>query len=305
MTVDRIAQARNDTEDGVQRKFSSSDIERCPPRFSKHLPAVRNLALESSGVHDGLAWVRLASGHTFYSYITHGSLRRQYPYVADTLPEAITEDTFLAAIDAAQRYVTDYAWPPKGLVRSGEDINIIEAGAYLGHKTVRFAEELAGPNGKVLAIEMVPDNCRILEKNILENGLDHIVDVLQVGISNTTGTHPIYSKGRQRNSLVPLSSLSDGQESTVNVDTLNNIIDGWNVRPVDLLFLTVNGAELKALEGFNPTNRDVRAVFVESLYSVDGQANAPLCAKLLDSAGYSTFDTGIPTRIVASRRPET
>ncbi len=60
----------------------------------------------------------------------------------DTIPEKISEETFLAAIDVVQRYRKDFVWHPE-LILDKPDNNIIEFGAYLGHKTLHMAEQLA------------------------------------------------------------------------------------------------------------------------------------------------------------------
>jgi hypothetical protein len=155
--AERLAEARGETVDQVRKRFSEEEIARCPRRFSKHLAAVRGAKLVRTGIRDGFAFAELDNGRVFYSFVSQRNHRNEYRYVADTLSDAITEETYLAAIDVVQRYLTDYAWPSDGLVPQGS-ANIIELGAYLGHKTIRFAEELAGEGGRILAAEMMPEN---------------------------------------------------------------------------------------------------------------------------------------------------
>lgn len=294
-----LADARGEAVEDVLRRFTAAEIERAP-KFSKHIPALRTADLESSGVEGDLAWVRLRNGRTFFSPITHPSLRRQYPYVADVLPAAVNEDTFLAAIDVVQRYITDFAWPPAGLVPEDGRANIIELGAYLGHKTIRFAEELSGSGGKVLAVEMMPDNCTILRRNIEANGFGDVIDVIPVGVWNEHSVKIGYSKGRQRNSIVPIDKLEDGERIEIRTETLDWIIDTWGVKPVDLVFVTVNGVEVEAIEGFSPSSHEVRAFFIAAPYLDKSRTtNATKCRDILAKHGYTLMDVGNPNRVVA------
>jgi FkbM family methyltransferase len=297
-SADRLAEARGETVDQVRKRFSEEEMAGCPRRFNRHLAAVRSAKLARTGVRDGLAFVELDNGRVFYSFLSKPARRKEYRYIADTLPEVITEDTYVAAIDVVQRYITDFAWPPDGLVPPGS-ANIIELGAYLGHKTIRFAEELAGDGGRILAVEMMPENCEILCRNVAENGLEKIIDVRAVGVWREAGTVQIYSKGRQRNSVLPIEKLEDGTRMLASVETLDQIIDDWGVSSIDLVFVTVNGAEIQVLEGFHPEGRDVRAFFVAAPYATSERPNSDVCMEMLDSKGYTIIAQDNQNRVVA------
>jgi len=297
--LERLAEARGETLDQVRKRFSEEEIARCPRRFSKHLAALRSAKLARTGVREGLAFAELDNGRAFYSFVSQRKHRNEYRYVADTLSNVITEETYLAAIDVVQRYITHPSWPPDGLVPPAS-ANIIELGAYLGHKTIRFAEELAGEGGRILAVEMMPENCAILRRNVVENEFEEIIDVRNVGVWRDTGTVEIYSKGRQRNSIVPIEKLQDGTRRLASVESLDRIIDDWGVKPVDLVFVTVNGAETQILESFHPEGRHVRAFFVAAPYSDTGERpNSEVCKELLSSKGYAIVDVGANSRVVA------
>lgn len=299
--VERLAYARNETVKQVEAKFTAEEVAKCPKGFTKHLNSVRDAALYDTGVDsDGLAWVQLKTGQIFYSPVSHKRARREYQYVQDTLQDCITEETYLAAIDVVQRYLTDFAWPPDGIVKR-DNGNIIELGAYLGHKTIRFAEELV-PNGKVLAVEMVPENCEILQKTIDANGLSGNVEVRCVGVWNEPGRVSVYSKGRQRNSILPIEKLADGERFEVEVTTLDNIVSDWPNKPVDLVFASVNGVEIEAIEGLIEEVRNVHGIFVAAPYSRGQKSNAKLCAEALSGKGYELIDVGNPHRVVGYKR---
>ena len=300
-----LARIRNEKIDDIVRRWSPKALELIPNSFSKHIPALINeKKIKVSGVDQGLAWVKLEDGMTFYSPITHPALRKQYNFVQDLMPESVTEDTFLAAIDVVQRYITDFTWPPNEVLRPSRDMRIIELGAYLGHKTLRFAKELASEGGgRVFAVEMMKENCDVLQKNIKANGLENIVEVLNVGVWNERKKIVGYSKGRQRNSIIPIDKLEDGDRVEFHADTLDGIIEKTKSDRIDLIFMTVNGVEREALSGFSKINH-VESFFIAAPYkgeSPDG-TNSSLCRDRLSEIGYDLIDVGNDNRVVAKRK---
>lgn len=296
-----LARARNENVECFISKFSAEDLKRCPKKFSKHLAALRDANILSTEIVDGLAKVHLENNKVFYSPITHASLRKEWKYVADTIPGSVSEDTYLAAIDVVQRYLTDYAWPPGNLL-SSNSCNIVELGAYLGHKTIRFAEEYALGGGGVLAVEMMPGNCEILKRTIRENNLSSVVDVKCVGVWNSSDSVEIYSKGRQRNSIVPISSLSSGEKYCIKAEPLNYILSQWGRKQIDLVFVSVNGAEVEILRGFDQNQANVRAFFIVSPYERNGYKCSDLCKAILSEKGYILSDGSNDSHVIAIKK---
>jgi hypothetical protein len=135
----------------------------------------------------------------------------------------------------------------------------------------------------------------------VENGFEKIVDLRNVGVWRQTGTVEIYSKGRQRNSIVPIDKFQDGTRMLASVESLDRISDDWGVKPIDLVFVTVNGAEAAILESFHPEGRDVRAFFVAAPYSGTGERpNSEVCRELLKSKGYAIVHVSNRDRVIAT-----
>ena len=151
---------------------------------------------------------------------------------------------------------------------------------------------------------MMPGNCEILRRNVIENGFGSVIEVRDVGVWHQPGTVQVFSKGRQRNSILPIEKLADGNRLLADVETLDQIIDRWNVHPIDLVFVTVNGVEVEALQGFHPQGRDVKAFFIAAPYSRGQTANADLCRTLLAECDYRLIDVGNSNRVVAERRTD-
>lgn len=298
-----LANIRGEDVPTLVNRFGSSNLDNLPTGFSKHLPAlISSNCIDATGVEGDLAWVRLSDGMKFFSPKTHPALHRQYKFVADLLPDSVTEESFLAAIDVIQRYVTDFTWPPTELLKSSKDMNIIELGAYLGHKTIRFANELAINGGRVYAVEMMPENCEILRRNVIENGLQKVIEVLDIGVWHEKGIKIGYSKGRQRNSIVPIDKLEDGQRVELHTDTLDGIIGMTTCEIIDLIFMTVNGVETNALQGFTKIEK-AKAFFIAAPYGGQSKegSNAEICARMLRQKSYKILDVGNVNRVVGIR----
>jgi precorrin-6B methylase 2 len=60
------------------------------------------------------------------------------------------------------------------LVQPGD--RVVDVGAHVGYFTL-LAARLCGPNGRVFAFEPHPDNFRLLERNIRENGAENVTAV--------------------------------------------------------------------------------------------------------------------------------
>jgi FkbM family methyltransferase len=292
-----IAKVREETPNDVLRRFSKTQLASAPRSFSKHIPALRQAKFLETGVRDGMAFARTPDGYIFYGYTSQNNHRRAYQFVRDLLPSTVTEDTFLVCLDVAQRYATDFTWPPEELLppKSG---TVVECGAYLGYKTIRFAKELV-PEGQVLAIEMMPNNTEILRRNIEENSLSHRVSIIEAGIWKEPGKLTVKGKGRQRNTLVKLEKLQDNTGIEVRVDTLDNLLNEWGIKPIDLLFLTVNGAEIEAIEGLCQCLPQVKGIFVAAPYERDGNPNSDICRVLLKERGCRILSSSNLNRVIA------
>lgn len=298
--AEKIAAVREETVDAVVARFGEDALHRAPGSFSKHIPSLRHLEIGDAGCEDGIAWVRLPDGHLLHSPESEPAHKRAFHFVRDLLPSVLDETTFLAGIDAVQRFANGLERIPDEL-RPPPDGRIVECGAYLGHKSIRFAESFV-PAGEVLAIEMMPRNVGILGRNVEANDLSGRVSIIEAGVWNEAGVIDVWGKGRQRNSLVPLEHIKVDTGVKARVDTLDRLLDEWGRPAIDLLYVTINGAEVEALEGLQRWWHRIRGVFIVSPYERDGIACADICRELLVSKGGRLIDVGVDT-IVAAANP--
>ncbi|GAG45275.1 unnamed protein product, partial [marine sediment metagenome] len=225
--LEMLAKIRSESPAETYERFGEKGIRRCPRQFSKHLPKLIGVEFTEAGVRDGLAYVAVPNGRIFYGHTSKRGHRRDYEYVKDLLCSKLDADTYLLSLDIVRRYLKYFTWFPKEIL-PGEGGVIVEAGAYLGHKTIRFIDDVVGVHGKVLAIEMMPDNVRILRRNIEENDLGDCIDVLEAGIWKESGQIRIRGKGRQRNTLVDLQKLEPDLNLTAQTYSLDTILGNWN-----------------------------------------------------------------------------
>ncbi len=298
--IKRLADIRQQSENEVADHFSREELEKTPKVFSQHIKSMYELPIVASGVEDGMPYVRLKNGRIFYGHLPAKSHLNQYYYVKDRLPAAIVGDAFLIALDVAVRYVRMWPWPPPE-VRPPRDGLIVECGAYLGHKTISFSDEFV-PDGRVIAIEMLPENVKVLQKNIEANGLSDKITVAPYGVWDEDKSLTLYSKGWQKNSLVDIGRL-DASKIEVPVRRIDTIMSecGVGEAPIDLVYVTVNGAEYQALCGLGDYWDQLKAAFVVSAYEVDGKSNNQLCRDILGQKGFKITDSRRPSPIIAKR----
>jgi FkbM family methyltransferase len=223
----------------------------------------------SSGVMGELAYVELDNGRKLYGYKSRKYVVRFYNSIADRSPATLTAHTYGCAVDVAYRYLRDLPYPRRFLPSRGG--TIAEIGAYLGHKTIKFVDDVVGNEGKVLAVEMMPDNFAILERNMQENNVRNVT-LKNVGVWNERQIKDVVGAGQQQNSLVTLDERqSFVSRGSIQTDTLDNILGEWDVPVIDFLNIRVNGAEIEVLQGLNAKLANVKVIFVAAQYSREGQ----------------------------------
>jgi FkbM family methyltransferase len=297
--VKSLATIREESPEQVMNRFSADQLALIPRSFSKHIPTLRkskSLFIET-GIQDKMAFARTYDGRIFYGYTSRKNHRRAYKFIQDLMPDPITEDTFLVCLDVVQRYATDFTWPPKEILPS-KNGTVVECGAYLGYKTIRFAQELV-PQGHLLAIEMMPDNVEILRQNIKANNLESRATVVEAGVWKESGEVLVKGKGRQRNTLVDLEKLEEDLGFKARVDKLDHFLAEWGIDPIDLLFITVNGAEIEAIQGLKEWLPKVKGLFIVALYKRDGKSNAMVCKELLQERGCEILASSNANRVIA------
>lgn len=292
-----LSKVRGEPIEVTFRKFGNN-IKKIPRSFSKHTVNVINADFVDAGVRDGMPYVKISDSRIFYGHFSNPNSRRAYEFLKDIVSPVLTSDTYLTALDVTHRYLTDFFWFPKELLPGTGGV-IVEVGAYLGHKTIRLIDDIVGTTGKVLAIEMMPDNVSVLRRNVEANGLEDCIDIVECGVWNKKGETVAMGKGRQRNSLISLEKLKPDFQIKVPTDSLDNILPSWCKDTIDLLILTVNGVEIEALQGLDKELNRVKIIFVAAPYSRDGKRNYDVCLEILKDKGCFILPQTTQSRIYA------
>lgn len=129
---------------------------------------------------------------------------------------------------------------------------LVDAGACYGFGALAYSR-MVGLEGRVISIEADPTIQKTFERNMAENKIRN-VDLVRCGVWNEPGELHLHVGAihRQDNSL---HSDVYPSEQTVSIPTrtLDSIIEEMDVDRVDHVSITVNTAEVEALEGLART----------------------------------------------------
>ncbi len=133
---------------------------------------------------------------------------------------------------------------------------VIECGAHHGGQTVLLSRWV-GAEGKVIAIEPIPENIAILKKNIELNGLTNVT-VIEKAVGSNCGKLSMHPR-----SNASVSSKEDSR-STINVEsvTLDSVAEEFNIAPT-FIKIDVEGYEYQILDGAKSIIKTTPAIFVE------------------------------------------
>lgn len=114
---------------------------------------------------------------------------------------------------------------------------ILDVGANIGIFSILVAGMC--PNGRIYAIEPIPDNCEILRRNIKLNKISNI-EILELALSDHDGHDEIYIDDRN---LGGNSFFIDGVPLKVKVITLESLIRTLNLERINLIKMDCEGSE--------------------------------------------------------------
>jgi len=161
---------------------------------------------------------------------------------------------------------------------------IIDCGAFIGIGAAAVAPLL--PDGQLIALEADARNARLLTLNTERNGLPN-VKALNRAIWKTHGETLDLATGEAQANTLRNDVYDGGGRQQVETASIDGLVAEFGLQRVDMLSLTVNGAEVEALEGAEATLSGHRPrVRLAGWYQRDGQNVAALCRPLLEKAGY-------------------
>lgn len=163
-----------------------------------------------------------------------------------------------------------------------------DIGANIGLYSVRMAS--SRNISKIYAFEPVTENRNQLHANILLNGLDDLVDVYAVALSNTSGTVPFMKNlgnSTGRSCIKETSIVASDEQRFREVSVLTNSLDNmFSLEDKKLAFkVDVEGHEVKVLEGMRELlSANKCVVQVESF-----ESNKKACFQFFYLLGYQSI----------------
>jgi len=147
----------------------------------------------------------------------------------------------------------EFAVLGKGKLRPGA--LVFDLGAHQGVVALMLANQV-GEKGRVIAVEAMPHNARIAEKNVQLNDLKWVT-IINAGISDTAGFLE-FSEGFNSQAMAGKSRSGGIKIPAVTIDALT---EQYGIP--DVLFIDVEGFECHALRGARKTLESRPDLFVE------------------------------------------
>lgn len=282
-----LSEARGEPVQEVASRLTPKEIAKLPNSYPKQLHKLIGCDVASTYVDGDLAVAVHSSGLALASEVATDRYVRMYEVLKDKLPTALSGETFLAGLNLAQRFES-VSWIPRTIRDNGQCLKtVVEIGAYLGHKAIRCTLDHLVEGGTYHAIELMPENFRILERNISLNALTETIKCHNHAISDIDGDVSVFSKGRQRSGVVPIQNVGEDHRLSMRSMRLETFFRLNQIDEIDFCYVTVNGAELGVLQGCGSSLKRIKHIRIVSKYEVDGVDLGPQCSELLERYGFA------------------
>lgn len=203
-------------------------------------------------------------------------------------------------LQAELYYLRSYAKRELSILRDhlGPADVFLDVGAHIGLFAVEVARQV-GTAGRVIAFEPSPDTAARLRRNVLLNGLEDVIDVLQVALAKDDEVRPLYGSPLRPGDPGMRSLFGEGEPvSHVQVRSLDSLVQSGaldSVSAIHAVKIDVEGAELLVLEGMKDTLSAFkpRLVFVETVPTLlrrTGSTDARV-VELMNEIGYVAVES--------------
>lgn len=170
--------------------------------------------------------------------------------------------------------------------RPGLDDIVIDCGCFIGLGAIRMTRD--APRGRVYAVEASSACHALLARNVTVNGADRVTP-MHNAIWNEATVLDLGTTTAQGNSLIE-EVVDRCHHERVSTVTIDGIVERFALPRVDMISLTLNGAEIEGLQGAARTLREMRPrIRAAGWYMREGRRLAELLPPILDTHGYDTF----------------
>jgi FkbM family methyltransferase len=152
---------------------------------------------------------------------------------------------------------------------------IVDVGAHVGAFTIWAG--MKSPNASIVAIEPNPATFALLERNVAANGLSGRTQLINGAVGEVRGRAHL---NVEKFSVASRMANVPGSGLLVDVWTLEDVLDQWVKRRIDLLKMDCEGCEYSSLLGSSDSLIRQARVIVCEYHSVDGQNPAEIASRL-------------------------
>ena len=190
------------------------------------------------------------------------------------------KDAIVDLEDVASRDRLKAAFQPKP-----EDV-IVDCGCFLGFGEARIAPDLT--DGHIYAVEADPDCYALLSRNMEANGITNVTPIHRAAW-NEIAVLELETSFAQGNSL--LSEVQQGtQTKAVKTITVDALVAEYRLEKLDMLSLTLNGAEVETLEGARKALAELRPrIRLAGWYSRSGRKIHDITREQLLQHDYAVY----------------
>jgi FkbM family methyltransferase len=166
----------------------------------------------------------------------------------------------------------------------------VDVGAHVGYHSL-LAARLVGASGRIFAIDPQPYNCAKILTNAELNRFANIT-VIAAAVDEAEGFVSLENQSRQDKARLTLASpgVNDGALTfVVPKITLRWLLETYELRPVTLLKIDVEGFELEVLKGTGDAIRAIENIVFEVLPGEDADRTRAI-ERMLRDCGFQMFD---------------
>ena len=175
--------------------------------------------------------------------LSRGGLQRSFYFF---MPERYEPGT--------QRFLGDFLKP---------GMTALDIGAHIGLLTLLMARRV-GPSGRVFSFEPVPENFRILERNLARNGFSWVKPV-QAAVADRNGHETLHADVTDASYRIESAVGRPGTAGRTRLVTLDGFLDSEGIKRVDLVKIDAETSEPLVIQGARRllSRRDAPTVICE------------------------------------------
>jgi len=167
----------------------------------------------------------------------------------------------------------------------------VDIGANIGMMSL-YASKLVGDGGLVYAFEPLSTTYSILQKNININKCSN-VNIFNLALGNTVKKGRIYENLNNRGAATLKGIPGSNTGELVEINTLDNMIEKYNISKIRMIKIDVEGYELEVLQGatiiISTENAPIICVEYNRDHSVESKRNTKILDFILSLNNYSFF----------------